>query len=73
MAEQEGGRAKDGPESGRMPSVRPLVFWYILMMLILLWIWQDALRQVAMRTIPYSEFKARLVAGRGLRMHHRAG
>ncbi len=56
-----------------MPSVHPLVFWYIFVMLILLWIWQDALRQVAMRTIPYSEFKTRLARGRSLRMHGRTG
>ena len=52
-----------------MPSVQPLVFWYLFMMLILLWLWQDALRQVALRTIPYSEFKVARGAGRGLRMH----
>ena len=46
-----------------MPSVRPLVIWYIFLTLILLWLWQDAIRQVALRTIPYSEFKARLAGG----------
>jgi cell division protease FtsH len=29
----------------------------------MLWLWQDALRRVAVRTIPYSEFKARLARG----------
>ena len=60
---QRGEAAKNGAESGRMPSVRPLVFWYLVLMLILLWLWQDAFRQVALRTIPYSEFKARLARG----------
>jgi len=32
-------------------------------MIIMLWVWQDALRQIASRTVPYSEFKAHLVRG----------
>ncbi len=46
-----------------MPSVHPLVFWYIFMTLILLWLWQDAFRQVSLRTIPYSEFKSHAARG----------
>jgi cell division protease FtsH len=63
MAEQKGVAPKDRPEDGRVPSVRPLMFWYLLMTLMLLWLWQDAARQVAFRTIPYSEFKSRLARG----------
>lgn len=64
MAEQRSRAANKKPESeGRMPAIRPLAFWYVIMMLILLWVWQDAFRQVAMRTIAYSEFKTRLVRG----------
>jgi cell division protease FtsH len=46
-----------------MPPIRPLGFWYLFLMLILLWVWQDALRQVALRTIPYSAFKDHLARG----------
>ncbi len=31
--------------------------WYAVMMLVLLWVWQSAFRSLAVRTIPYSEFK----------------
>ena len=62
MAEKRQGVEKEGAEARRVPSIRPLGFWYLFMMLMMLWIWQDAFRQVALRTIPYSEFKA---PGRG--------
>ena len=39
------------------------MFWYLFLTLILLWLWQDAFRQVALRTIPYSEFKAHVARG----------
>jgi cell division protease FtsH len=31
--------------------------WYLITMLIVLWMWQQTLKQVRVRTIPYSEFK----------------
>jgi cell division protease FtsH len=34
-----------------------MVTWYLITMLIVLWMWQQALKQVRVRTIPYSEFK----------------
>jgi cell division protease FtsH len=55
--------AKDGPEKGRIPPISPPLLWYIIITLIMLWIWQDAFRQVSLRTIPYSEFKSRLARG----------
>lgn len=64
MAQEQGGETpKKEPESGPMTQVRPLAFWYLLMIVIMLWIWQDAFRQVSLRTIAYSEFKARLARG----------
>jgi cell division protease FtsH len=36
---------------------------YVLMMLAMLWIWQEAFKQVLVRTIPYSEFKSDLHHG----------
>jgi len=36
---------------------------YIALAVLLLWTWQEALQQVTVRTIPYSEFKARLARG----------
>ena len=64
MAEMRKRAAKKEAESERrVPSIRPLTFWYVFLMLLVLWLWQDALRQVALRTIPYSEFKACLARG----------
>jgi cell division protease FtsH len=39
------------------PQVRWLIT-YFLVTLVLLWIWQEVFRQLAVQTIPYSEFKA---------------
>ncbi|PTY02467.1 cell division protein FtsH [Opitutaceae bacterium EW11] len=42
------------------PALRPpsrAVYWYLLVMLLALWAWQEAYQQVSVRTIPYSEFK----------------
>lgn len=33
------------------------LIWYLLLMLVLLWTWQEAGKQVAYTTIPYSQFK----------------
>jgi len=63
MADQGQGTGKDGPKGGSAPAIRPLAIWYLLVMLIMLWLWQDALRQMTVRTIPYSEFKAHLDKG----------
>lgn len=43
------------------PRVPPLdwrtVFWYVAIMLLILWIWQDVFSGLAVKTIPYSLFK----------------
>jgi cell division protease FtsH len=41
------------------PQTRWLV-WYFLVTLLVLWGWQELMRQMAVRTIPYSQFKAHL-------------
>jgi hypothetical protein len=41
----------------------PLV-WYFILMLAMLWFWQEASHQFTTRTIPYSEFKALVAAHR---------
>ncbi len=38
-------------------------WWYIPLMLMLLWLWQEQLYQISVKTIPYSEFKQHLAAG----------
>ena len=35
-------------------------FWPFIVMLVMLWIWQAAVNQLTVRTIPYSEFRAHL-------------
>ncbi len=39
------------------------VWWYIPVMLLMLWLWQDQLNQISVKTIPYSQFKQYLAAG----------
>ena len=64
MDEPRSRAVKKEPKSeGRMPPVRPLAIWYVLLMIALLWLGQDMFRQAAQRTIPYSEFKASLARG----------
>ena len=42
---------------GRLPPQWSFPLWYLPLMLLLLWMWQGAFSQFAVRTIPYSEFK----------------
>ncbi|MHB1562090.1 MAG: ATP-dependent zinc metalloprotease FtsH, partial [Isosphaeraceae bacterium] len=63
MAEPQKPTSKGEPGDASPPTVRPMLIWYVVTLLLLLWLWQDAFRQVAMRTIPYSEFKAGLTKG----------
>ena len=37
--------------------------WYAVMMLAMLWMWQESFRQLAVHTIAYSEFKQHLANG----------
>jgi cell division protease FtsH len=39
------------------PHWRPLI-WYFVFMVVFVWIWQEASKQLITRTIPYSEFKS---------------
>src|SRR5687768_17988477 len=48
--------ASKGPAGDFTPKYR-LPVWNILLMLILLWIWQDAITNYTVKTLPYSEFK----------------
>ncbi|HEX7859085.1 MAG TPA: ATP-dependent zinc metalloprotease FtsH [Verrucomicrobiae bacterium] len=45
-----------GPAGGTPPPFR-FPIWNIIMMLILLWIWQDTVANLTVKTLPYSEFK----------------
>src|SRR5687767_12524061 len=59
-----GKRAKpdrDGPP-GADPRFK-LPLWHILFMLLLLWIWQDALSNYTVKTLPYSTFKEHVRQG----------
>ncbi len=53
-----------GPQRSSTPPRHPIptLLMYALMIILTLWIWQDALSDVRVRTIPYSEFKAHLAA-----------
>ena len=53
----------DIPENG--PSIKwKIPLWQILMMLLMLWIWQDAITNYTVKTLTYSEFKTHLKNGR---------
>jgi cell division protease FtsH len=39
------------------------MLWYIPVMLLILWMWQDQLHQMSVKTIPYSQFKQYLANG----------
>jgi len=67
-------QANDEKSSGKKPSRRkpPLMprdprwrflIWYLPIVILLLWIWQNAFEGMAVRTIPYSEFKSHLARG----------
>ena len=52
----------------RPPPATPPPKWlpaigYIVLLLVMLWMWQEAFRQLNVRVIPYSEFKLDLRAG----------
>lgn len=47
---------KDQPKTSFDPKWR-LPLWHFLLMLVLLWIWQDAVTNYNVKTIPYSDFK----------------
>ena len=54
------------PDREKAPGQWPkwkLPIWHILFMLLLLWIWQEAITNYTVRTLPYSEFKTHLRAG----------
>ena len=56
--------------SDKKPVVKPRPpygtwIWYLLMTLVMLWFWQEQLRSLAVRTIPYSEFKSCLARAGG--------
>lgn len=38
------------------PQWRSLI-WYVILMLGMLWVWQEAGQQVSLQTIPHSQFK----------------
>ena len=39
------------------------IWWYIPLMLLILWLWQDQVHQMTVQTIPYSQFKQYLADG----------
>ena len=57
---EPGGGKGSGPN---LPPSYRLPVWNILLMLILLWIWQDAITNYTVRTLPYSEFKEHVRKG----------
>ena len=64
--DQRPARGKPPEESNKPPDQWPkwkLPIWHVLFMLLLLWIWQEAITNYTVRTLPYSEFKEHLRAG----------
>ncbi len=46
-----------------MPPQWSAMLWYLPIMILLLWMWQEAFTNIAVRTLPYSEFKNYLRQG----------
>ena len=53
---------QEGPGGDNPPPYR-LPLWNIILMLILLWIWQDAVSGLTVKTLNYSEFKQHVRSG----------
>ena len=53
----------DKKPPSKLRSQWMMMAWYGLLMLGSLWFWQEQLHTLAVRTIPYSEFKSRLAEG----------
>src|SRR3954471_12424049 len=52
------------PKTRRFPTEwKSFPYWYLLLMLVLLWVWNGAFMQFSVRTLPYSEFKDYLRKG----------
>lgn len=57
-------KQKSSPnEKFKLPPQWSFPVWYLPLMLLLLWMWQGAFSQFAVKTIPYSEFKQHLTRG----------
>ena len=55
---------RDKPKPRRTPlEWKSFPYWYLLLMLVLLWLWQGAFTQFSVQTLAYSEFKQRLERG----------
>jgi len=53
----------DDKNAGKLHPRLSSMIWYFVFMVLFLWIWQGAISQVAVRTIPYSQFKTYLANG----------
>lgn len=67
MAEEQWPFQKNGvngekrdPQEKKPEFPKRFPLWHIVLMLLLLWIWQDAVTNYTVRTLPYSEFKEHL-------------
>src|SRR4051812_8135603 len=54
---------KGGPPGGDFRPQWKLPLWQIVFMLLLLWVWQDAITNYMVKTLSYSEFKEHLKRG----------
>ncbi len=52
-----------GQPPGNFTPKYKLPLWNIILMLVLLWIWQDAVTNYSVKTLPYSEFKEHVRKG----------
>src|SRR5262245_17079940 len=57
---------KKQPPKKPLDKIQPewkFPLWYVGLMLLLLWVWQDTFSRFTVQTIPYSEFKRYLARG----------
>jgi cell division protease FtsH len=69
MESKDGPLKKPAPKGGQTDPKAPfdpkwrVPIWNILLMMVFLWLWQDAVSNYTVKTIPYSEFKQHLRLG----------
>lgn len=63
MKDQQQSAGKNKPKPPFQFNGRFLM-WYVIVSFLMLWVWQDVFEKAATTTIPYSEFKQHVAAGR---------
>ena len=61
------GDSNQKPKAAGPPEQRRYAFVYFIVLIFIVWFWQEAISRVSVRTIPYSQFKEHLAKARSSR------